>query len=798
MAEGIVLRPGDSKLFDPRVQTDAAGRDRRSRVVAALLALACCLPACGPDAPSEDPGPQCYRLATDFRPEDVHRRIAAALEAWSDVTPDAPDMTCEAAADGRGSWLARRIQPDDWTETQLPGLWSTPFVLMSAGAPLDGGDAVRLLRDGQPLDFLFEEGARMAWRAAVQRSETTPDTFFQRGEQLYVASPERPPELEHGIYMTHGHVVDGRWRFQHNRFAGDGVAVFPGTVEEVAVDAEEPLVLHLATAAQPSLVALDEETARFRFTVHRLGPDGGEQLLLDHEQGGGRLGSLSWHALPVSPGAGSLRFAVEGPPALAAFLAPVLSPAPPAPPVADGTTGEGAEPTSDDSNGEAAADAAELAARRVALRATDPRPDVVLFLADTFRADNMALYGGEPGFTPNLDAFAEGCVRFREAWSPATWTLPSHVSMFTALYPSQHYATSKDFAVGPNLLTMAEAFTAAGYRTGAITDAGVVTHRTGLAQGFEVWDERAFDMTDTIDRTRAFLEAGDGRPTFLFVQSYAVHTPYQVSKETRQSHGDRLDLQGGTSPELELQLAASRKGREPGTRIRPDDEAGLQALRQYHDLYRGGVVDLDRAFAELLGVLDDNGLRDGVLVVTSDHGEAFDEHGELGHGTGVWDEEVRVPLLVRAPDLEPRDVTLSASLVDLPRTLTALADVPAGERWIGRDLFAARSDAPVFAFLASRRVVDPNRVALIQGGRKLITLAESELELGVLREAYDLRADPAELDNLAPDGADWIAALEARLQPVLSRLLRPVEAPQRRVLSSREAEALRAMGYADF
>ncbi|MDG2149096.1 MAG: hypothetical protein P8N09_06190 [Planctomycetota bacterium] len=165
---------------------------------------------------------------------------------------------------------------------------------------------------------------------------------------------------------------------------------------------------------------------------------------------------------------------------------------------------------------------------------------------------------------------------------------------------------------------------------------------------------------------------------------------------------------------------------------------------------------------------------------------------------GVWDEEVRVPLLVRAPDLEPRDVTLSASLVDLPRTLTALADVPAGERWIGRDLFAARSDAPVFAFLASRRVVDPNRVALIQGGRKLITLAESELELGVLREAYDLRADPAELDNLAPDGADWIAALEARLQPVLSRLLRPVEAPQRRVLSSREAEALRAMGYADF
>ena len=124
-----------------------------------------------------------------------------------------------------------------------------------------------------------------------------------------------------------------------------------------------------------------------------------------------------------------------------------------------------------------------------------------------------------------------------------------------------------------------------------------------------------------------------------------------------------------------------------------------------------------------------------------------------------------MPLLVRAPDLEPRDVTLSASLVDLPRTLTALADVPAGERWIGR---------------------------------KLITLAESELELGVLREAYDLRADPAELDNLAPDGADWIAALEARLQPVLSRLLRPVEAPQRRVLSSREAEALRAMGYADF
>jgi arylsulfatase A-like enzyme len=213
------------------------------------------------------------------------------------------------------------------------------------------------------------------------------------------------------------------------------------------------------------------------------------------------------------------------------------------------------------------------------------------------------------------------------------------------------------------------------------------------------------------------------------------------------------------------------------------------------DLYLGAVHDLDRGFGVFLGMLERRGLGSAFLLFTSDHGEAFGEHDNLMHGTGVWDELTRVPLLVRGPGLEPRRVPWSATLVDVARTLADMAGVEPAPDWRGASLLRLEEDRPAFLFdcaLGGRN----HRAAVVDGPRKLLIADEDEaIAEGRALGLYDLSDDPAERENrLGP--STWTDEDRAWLRRALAAVRRPVVEAATATLDADAAEAMGALGYA--
>jgi arylsulfatase A-like enzyme len=388
----------------------------------------------------------------------------------------------------------------------------------------------------------------------------------------------------------------------------------------------------------------------------------------------------------------------------------------------------------------------------------------VLFQGDTFRADNLAAHGGDPAIAPQLNEFARASVRFAEARSTSSWTLPAHVSMFAGLLPHQARVTTLNDRLGEEAVTLAEVLQAAGYRTGAISDGAFVTPAFGLGQGFEVFDARLKSPEQTLAAVRAFLELDDGRPLFLFVQSYRAHHPYkpdpEAAPETLRALGLRADLDLAEFAERAPSIADWHPGWTPAP-------AEAQRMRDYEALYRTASHALDRLFGATRALLAERA--ETVLVFTSDHGEAFWEHGVAEHGNGVWGELVRIPLLVSAPGLAPGVRAQPASLLDLPRTLCALAGVAPAPQWGGVDLFSATDERTLFAFECDLRG-GASSLALITDGKTLIASDPPESE-PALEAAFDLAQDPLERADRSHD--PWAPQLFEALRAELAAARRP-------------------------
>lgn len=356
--------------------------------------------------------------------------------------------------------------------------------------------------------------------------------------------------------------------------------------------------------------------------------------------------------------------------------------------------------------------------------AEPPARHVVLITIDTLRADAVGAYGAATAHTPTLDGIARDGARFDRAWATAPITLPSHASLMSGRYPPGHRARHNGMAVGDDVPTLATAFQAAGFDTGAFVSAFPLDRRFGLANGFDVYDDelpRSPEGTllnerpgaETVNRAIAWLEErGDAR-VFLWVHLFEPHAPY-------------------------------------GT---PDSAESVQAR------YAQEVTAADREVGRLLAALGDR-TTSALVIVAADHGEAFGEHGEIGHSIFVYDTTLRVPLLMRGPRV-PRGAAIAAdvSLIDIPATvrdLTGVAGVATGEGLslvpaLGGDALAARalyaeSFAPLFDFgWASLRAVR-------DGVRKYIAAPRPEL--------FDLAADPGEVENQAEAKPDEVARLQ--------------------------------------
>jgi arylsulfatase A-like enzyme len=291
---------------------------------------------------------------------------------------------------------------------------------------------------------------------------------------------------------------------------------------------------------------------------------------------------------------------------------------------------------------------------------SDAPPNLLLVSLDTLRADRLSAYGYERPTSPNLDAWAAGsAVLFRHAVAPASWTLPSHTTMFTGLDVHRH-GVSQFGQVPAEAVTLAEMLRERGWATAAITGGGLMHPSFHLSQGFDTYryyegKPRKDEMTAGVDAAIRWLERAPARPWFLLFHTYEVHTPYDVRQpyfddfsrfdgmRVREGEAERPQVTHGFQNQVSVdRYTAHGEGAEELDR----DEV----VELLNDVYDSGVAYADRQFARLLEALERTGQRENtVVIVTSDHGELLGEHGGRSSHASLYDENLMVPLIVAAP-----------------------------------------------------------------------------------------------------------------------------------------------------
>ncbi|QQR73696.1 MAG: sulfatase [Holophagales bacterium] len=304
--------------------------------------------------------------------------------------------------------------------------------------------------------------------------------------------------------------------------------------------------------------------------------------------------------------------------------------------------------------------------------ASTPTGFIVISL-DTLRADRLGAYGYDRPTTPFLDRLAARATLFERAIVQYPGTLQSHMSMFTGLYPREHAVFPPALRLSADIPTLPELFHAAGYRTAGHSEGGFVKGYYGFSRGFDEWDDpdhvAATDLERTLAAGRDFLRRLEpGERFFLFLHTYALHDPYTPPVRYR-----RMFWQGppppGAFPPTGPELArVNERGPVPSEPV----VAWLSAL------YDASLRYTDDQLAAFVGDLERSGLlATTTLVVTSDHGEEFLEHGHLSH-VETYEETLHVPLLVLRPGQKTgQRVESLVESIDLAPTLLELAGLPA-------------------------------------------------------------------------------------------------------------------------
>lgn len=438
------------------------------------------------------------------------------------------------------------------------------------------------------------------------------------------------------------------------------------------------------------------------------------------------------------------------------------------------------------------------------------RPHVLILALDACRADKFSAYGLERPTTPAFDALAAEPESVLFEWQivQAPHTKASTASLFTGVYPFQHGVVARDDLTevlsrggsygGRHVLesyqTLAESFSAAGYRTYAHPHIGHLTAKSGFAQGFgEFLDpaRRANRGADEakIDRVVDYLGAAD-QPAFAYVHLFGCHNPFPHARRDADyfaRYGAGFDEAALTARGVEVGEQRVKWAVREG-RLRLDQEA----VDYLNAVYESVLRRVDRtAVARLVDGLRAAGVFDRtLLVVTADHGEELYEHGGYAHGATVWNEVVRVPLVVKFPrgarPALPRRVSRVTQAIDLYPGLLRAVGVEPPPGLAGRDLFdPAALPAPVFTEA-------PGSWALIEWPLKVVVFASPP------RAAlFDLAADPLEKRDLAAERRRDLSRL-VRLGEGLQSLLprQGAAVPQSEVVVDPETlEELKSLGY---
>ncbi len=390
-----------------------------------------------------------------------------------------------------------------------------------------------------------------------------------------------------------------------------------------------------------------------------------------------------------------------------------------------------------------------LANPRLVVPSIEDPTRVVVICIDTLRADHLGVYGCERPLTPGLDAFAEESVRFENCETASPWTLPSVAATITGRYPSQIAADSISEHLRSEETTLAELFFDKDFRTASMTNNRYVSAEVGFFQGVEYQHESPRAPADEQYATSLEWIGNHMEDDFyLYIHLFDPHLPYDPPEPFL----SQFSRGSGRFPEVFSEVTEYRAG----TLILTDEEK-----EQIHGLYDGSVAFADQETGRFFDELKSMGIWDDMAVVVfSDHGEEFWEHGGFEHGHSVYEEVSHVPLLVKLPGHEPAVESLRVSLIDIMPTLIEWADLDTPDGLMGRDLFDPPSpDDPPRRFFIEECIHATESMACIQEEWKQIVHFDGLTG----PELYYLVDDPSERTNLVSMETDRAEALTGEI-----------------------------------
>lgn len=418
---------------------------------------------------------------------------------------------------------------------------------------------------------------------------------------------------------------------------------------------------------------------------------------------------------------------------------------------------------------------AEPTARAAAKQTT--AGNVLFIVVDTLRADHLPAYGYKQGKTPNLDAFAKDAVRFEHAYANASWTRPSFASLLTGRYPSSHHVMAKSAALSNELVTLPEALGEAGFHTaGFVTNYNVAPYFQ-FDQGFDEYHYLEPEFVLGADDAAAKLllvqflrqRIESLRDAFWGVQPGTAYQDAEVVNahivrwlERKPSHPWFLFVGYMDPHDPYFEHPYSGEGYARAAHQSP----ALSEADKLRRLYDGEITYWDEHFGKLIAELKKRGLYDDTtIVITSDHGEEFGEHGGFWHGTTLYDEQLRVPLFVKLPKNARGNTTVShwVQSIDIMPSLLKWLQVPIPEGVQGKDLFQG-SDRLFAEESHEGNVLASVRERQGSAAVKLIRANPGNPRKLAERELYRVDSDPGEKDNLSAREPELLSEMERSLE----------------------------------
>ena len=428
-------------------------------------------------------------------------------------------------------------------------------------------------------------------------------------------------------------------------------------------------------------------------------------------------------------------------------------------------------------------------------------PNIVLIVIDTLRADHLGCYGYFRDTSPNIDAFAQEAVFFEQAYAPMATTLPSHVSLFTGLYPLEHGTLAnvgdggKPFCSRPGARSVTQILQQNGYTTGAFVSSAPMKDVGGLNIGFQTYDQPNMAQRlaqRTTESALRWLDVYGKSPFFLFVHYFDPHSPYQPPRPYSGAFRSDSDLDAFLAeraiPDM-VQPGLCRGGYPTHT-------------RRVTDLYDGEIRYCDEHVGALLKALRDRGLwESSAIILMADHGEGLNQHEWPQHGR-IWNEQAHIPLMIRFPGVTPRHFEPLVSVMDVFPTVLAHYNLP----W-GADFLEQARGVNVLAPGFVERSILTQRSGRDCGdiGGSLFALTTPDWRFHWTPEKesrlFNRQSDPFELRDSAPEASLTADQLRRQTEELVTelessgiRLRVDVEEP---LLDPRLRAEMAALGYSE-